>query len=150
MDGHVTVTMPIHPLKGECLPVLRWLRTLDGSRYVEVELPRGHGLRLPIAWVNGAVELDPTRPRLCIGALVRLTKLIGEKLDARSNLAVVRPDQNADNRRRGGRGNRASAAGRWAGLVGTGTRAEGNASRTPGFDASPVDARTAGRNRSRR
>ncbi|MCY1074310.1 hypothetical protein [Archangium lansingense] len=41
MIERVTVTLPIHPLKGVELPVARFIRSQDGRRYVDVEHPPG-------------------------------------------------------------------------------------------------------------
>jgi hypothetical protein len=44
----VTVTLPVHPLAGNVLPVIRWFRSGDDQRYVDVRHPDGHVFRLPL------------------------------------------------------------------------------------------------------
>jgi hypothetical protein len=52
------VTMPIHPLCGETLEVIRWVRFPDGRRYVDVQHPHdGRVIRLPLAFTDRAPSL---------------------------------------------------------------------------------------------
>jgi len=50
----VTVTLPIHPLRGESLPVLRAVRDRKGRSFVEAQHPDGWTLRLPVEWTDRA------------------------------------------------------------------------------------------------
>lgn len=47
----VTVTLPIHPLRGKQLAVFRW-ENGPGGRYALVEHPPGRRTRLPEAWTD--------------------------------------------------------------------------------------------------
>ena len=54
------MTMPIHPLCGETLEVVRWVRFPDGRRYVDVQHPHdGRVVRLPLAFTDRAPSLVP-------------------------------------------------------------------------------------------
>jgi len=55
----VTVTLPAHPLKGVKLPVIRFIRSQDGRRYVDVEHPPGQYMRLPVEWTDRSPPLVP-------------------------------------------------------------------------------------------
>ncbi|MFE8600322.1 hypothetical protein [Archangium violaceum] len=55
MIERVTVTLPVHPLKGVKLPVVRFIRSQDGRRYVDVEHPPGQYMRLPLEWTDRCV-----------------------------------------------------------------------------------------------
>jgi hypothetical protein len=57
----VTVTLPIHPLRGRRLILVRTLRAQDGQQYVDVEHPEGWHLRLPVEWTDRAPPLVPPR-----------------------------------------------------------------------------------------
>ncbi len=46
------MTMPIHPLCGETLEVIRWVRFPDGRRYVDVQPHGGRVIRLPLAFTD--------------------------------------------------------------------------------------------------
>ena len=48
----VAVTLAVHPLAGAKLSVVRWIRTRDGRRYVDVVHPDGHVFRLPVAYTD--------------------------------------------------------------------------------------------------
>ena len=47
--------MPVHPLAGSLLPVVRWVRSSDGRRYVDVRHTDGHVLRLPVDFTDQAL-----------------------------------------------------------------------------------------------
>jgi hypothetical protein len=47
----ITVTLPIHPLRGKQLAVFRW-ENGPGGRYALVEYPPGRRTRLPEAWTD--------------------------------------------------------------------------------------------------
>ena len=53
------VTMPIHPLCGETLEVIRWVRFPDGRRYVDVQPHGGRVIRLPLAFTDRAPSPVP-------------------------------------------------------------------------------------------
>ncbi len=57
----MTVTLPVHPLKGMRLPVLRWVRSQDGQRFVIIEHPRGWSIQLPVEWTDQASCWTPAR-----------------------------------------------------------------------------------------
>jgi hypothetical protein len=49
----IIVTMPIHPLCGERLEVIRWVRLPDGRRYVDVQQPHSErAMRLPLSFTD--------------------------------------------------------------------------------------------------
>jgi hypothetical protein len=60
----VTVTLPIHPLKGVELPVARFIRSQDGRRYVDVEHPPGQYMRLLLSdnYTSPATTITPPHP----------------------------------------------------------------------------------------
>ena len=73
----VTVTLPVHPLKGVKLPVTRFIRSQDGRRYVDVEHPPGQYMRLPVEWTDRSPPLVPPSVegravRLSVPALLEL------------------------------------------------------------------------------
>jgi hypothetical protein len=73
----VTITLPVHPLRGVRLPVVRTIRNQDGRRYIDVEYPRGWSLRLPIEWTDRSSPwVPPTveghEVRLSVSALLKL------------------------------------------------------------------------------
>lgn len=63
------MTLPVHPLKGAELRVVRWRRARDGRRHVEVEHPRGWIVSLPVSWTDAGI---PTGLAEKDGALVKL------------------------------------------------------------------------------
>jgi hypothetical protein len=48
----VTVTLPIHPLRGISLRVVRCVDGPGRERYIDAEDPAGRGLRLPLEWTD--------------------------------------------------------------------------------------------------
>ena len=50
----MTVTLPVHPLAGHALAVVRFVRTSDGRRYVDLQHPDGHVFRLPEDYTDRA------------------------------------------------------------------------------------------------
>jgi hypothetical protein len=83
----VIVTMPIHPLYGVDLPVVRIKRDYQhGGRYVLVACPRGGVLRLPLEWTDHAAPWVPLhmagRPvRLAASGLLQLAAVVHAALD---------------------------------------------------------------------
>jgi hypothetical protein len=86
----VTVTMPIHPLFGRRLRVLRYGGSRSAMKYLIVEYPPGRRLRFPEAWTDRVVSLpvpkvDGRTVRLAAKALLRLSRAVaaslGEKVD---------------------------------------------------------------------
>ena len=148
MDGHVTVTMAAHPLVGRRMRVLRWVRTFHGARYVEIEFPPGHGLRLPAHWVDGETEpRGEARARLSAATLVRLSEFIGAKLDGLKDRSTFRCDGgDGEAQRCGGERHRAERIGSPR-LVGARLRSAGESGGEPGIDAAPIDARRSRRRR---
>ena len=56
----MTITLPVHPLRGVPLVVIRdGIRARDGRRYVEVEHPGGWALRVPVDWTDQVVGQIP-------------------------------------------------------------------------------------------
>jgi hypothetical protein len=91
---HVTVTLPIHPLKGVALPVARFIRSQDGRRYVDVEHPPGQYMRLPLEWTDRSPPLVPPsvggrEVRLSIPALLKLAQAVQAALEQRRGSSVV-------------------------------------------------------------
>jgi hypothetical protein len=87
----VTITLPVHPLAGQQLAVVRHVRSVDGQRrYVDAEHPRGWTIRLPVEWTDRGSPQAPPRigkREIRIGAsgLLKLAAAVevalGEKLD---------------------------------------------------------------------
>ena len=50
----MTVTLPVHPLAGHALAVVRSVRTSDGRRYVDLQHRDGHVFRLPEDYTDRA------------------------------------------------------------------------------------------------
>lgn len=48
----MTVTLPVHPLAGHVLAVVRSVRSSDGRRYVDLQHPDGHVFRLPEGYTD--------------------------------------------------------------------------------------------------
>jgi hypothetical protein len=46
------VTLPVHPLAGHVLAVVRSVRCSDGRRYVDLQHPDGHVFRLPEGYTD--------------------------------------------------------------------------------------------------
>jgi len=146
----VTVTMPVHPLVGRKLRVVRWMRR-DGGRYVEVEFPPGRGLRLPGHWVDGSCEgeCESGRPRLSAVALLRLASLIDGKIDERDEGAIVRCDGGRGGRKRRQREGRTDRHDSRSGLVAADPGTEVDGAGAPGLDAAADNARERGRGKGR-
>ena len=64
-DQTVTVTLPVHPLAGHALAVVRSVRCRDGRRYVDLRHPDGHVFRLPEGYTDRAA------PTLAAGLAAR-------------------------------------------------------------------------------
>jgi len=100
--------MPIHPLHGQRLRVLRTERDRHGRRYVTVEHPPGAWLRLPVLWTDLGAPPPPPQiggreVRLSPTGLVRLAHavraILDEKLDRAGSAPILaarsRPDRDA-------------------------------------------------------
>ena len=90
----VTVTLPVHPLKGVKLPVVRFIRSQDGRRYVDVEHPPGQYMRLPLEWTDRSPPLVPPsvggrEVRLSVPALLKLAQAVQAALEQRRGSPVV-------------------------------------------------------------
>ncbi len=90
----VTVTLPIHPLKGMELPVARFIRSQDGRRYVDVEHPPGQYMRLPLEWTDRSSPLVPPsvggrEVRLSVPALLKLAQAVQAALEQRRGSPAV-------------------------------------------------------------
>jgi len=74
--------MPIHPLSGALVSVVRFERNYQhGGRYVVIDGPRGGALRLPIEWTDrGPPWVPPVvdgRPvRLAVRGLLLLARMV--------------------------------------------------------------------------
>ena len=93
--GFTQVIMPIHPLVGMQLRVVRLFRATDGRRLVDVENPLDYraSLRLPIDWTDlgnppPVASIDGRCPRLSPEAARRLATAV----QARIGMFVVHDD----------------------------------------------------------
>jgi hypothetical protein len=87
----VTITLPIHPLVGVRLALIRQVRSIDGKRrYIDAEHPCGWTIRLPIEWTDRAPSLLAPRVgdreiRLAAAGLLKVAAAVevalGQKLD---------------------------------------------------------------------
>ena len=55
----VIITLPVHPLRGSRLPVVRVHRRRNGRRYLDVEHPYGWVIRVPAEWTDRVVTCSP-------------------------------------------------------------------------------------------
>lgn len=101
----VTVCMPIHPLHGRRLRVVRIERDRHGRQFVTVEHPTAFWLRLPAHWTDRAAPPPPPRVdgrelRLSVAALVRLAAAVdvalGEKLDDPGSAPILAARSDTD------------------------------------------------------
>jgi hypothetical protein len=88
--------MPIHPLNGRRLRVLRTERDRHGGQYLTVEHPTGFWLRLPATWTDrGAPPAPPQlggrEVRLSITGLIRLGRAVHAMLDEKVARAESAP-----------------------------------------------------------
>ena len=112
----VTVTMPIHPLNGVDLAVVRFERDYQhGGRYVVVERPQGGPvLRLPIEWTDRGppwvpAQVDGRPVRLAASGLLRLARAV-QDVQART-LAISRPrSPDSSSGTEGGKGDATTSA----------------------------------------
>ncbi len=88
----VTVTLPVHPLCGSRLSVVRRIRDSRGHRYIDVRHPQGHVVRLPVDFTDVVPVVQmPQRggrePRASVAGLLALAAAVraapgdGRKLD---------------------------------------------------------------------
>src|SRR5262249_47849619 len=92
----ISVCMPIHPLNGQQLRVVRTERDRHGRQFITVEHPTGFWLRLPAAWTDRGAPLSPPQvggrqARLSITALVRLARAVRAKLDQKVDHVLSAP-----------------------------------------------------------
>lgn len=59
------MTLPVHPLVGRALAVVRSVRSSDGRRYIDLQHPDGHVFRLPEGYTDRAA------PAVAAGAVGR-------------------------------------------------------------------------------
>jgi hypothetical protein len=90
LSERVTITLPVHPLKGVALPVYRFIRSQDGRRYVDVEHPAGQYMRLPLEWTDRAPPLVPPSVDgraacLSVPALLELASAVQVALSGRQS-----------------------------------------------------------------
>jgi hypothetical protein len=81
----VSVTFPVHPLRGMSLAVVRIVRHHSGQQYVDVEHPKGGFIRLPLEWTDRrAPVVEPVaggqQVRLDALALLKLAEAVEEVL----------------------------------------------------------------------
>jgi hypothetical protein len=98
----VTITLAVHPLAGQPLPVIRWLR-VRGEPYVELLHPRGWTIRVPQEWTErgrpAVVPVLDGRPvRLGLAGLVRIATHVRQKLDSGDRETTVAAHETADGR----------------------------------------------------
>ncbi len=75
----VEVTLPIHPLRGQRLAVLRQSQDRDGQRRFDVAHPLGGTIRMPQDWTDRALRpATPPQPPLLAQApaLLRLAQAV--------------------------------------------------------------------------
>lgn len=98
----VRVCMPIHPLNGLQLRVVRTERDRHGRQWITVEHPAGCWLRLPATWTDRGAPPPPPQiggrvVRLSITGLIRLGRavrtMLDEKLTAQDRLRYWRQDR---------------------------------------------------------
>ena len=111
----MTVTLPVHPLVGARLTVVRFVRHQDGRRYIDVEHPRGWTLRLPLDWTDRAASWAPPRisgceVRLAVRGLVQLARAVDAALCRKLDHSVEVPTL-PEHREGAGSDVRASSAG---------------------------------------
>ena len=87
-DGQrVTVTLPIHPLYGRALPLIRTSRHRDGRQFVIAEHPAGWSIRLPLEWTDrgepaGRAPVGTDAPRGSVEALRGVARTVRTILDS--------------------------------------------------------------------
>jgi hypothetical protein len=96
----VTVTLPVHPLAGQPLAVVRWVNR-RGTRYVELEHPQGWSIRVPVSWTDrgapAVVSGLPGRPAaLDVAGLRNLAAYVRGELDGSYDRATLTPGGEAD------------------------------------------------------
>jgi hypothetical protein len=78
----VTVTLPIHPLRGASLRVLRSWGRPEREQFIEVEHPSGGSLRLPLRWTDRGQPVPVSESaRSTARELLRLTRAVRLLLD---------------------------------------------------------------------
>jgi Family of unknown function (DUF5372) len=97
----VTVTLPVHPLAGHALPVVRSVRCSDGRRYVDLEHPDGHVFRLPEGYTDRAAPTVATGVaerglRAAVEDLLRVAAAVGA---AKVNEGTVKLDKSGGRER---------------------------------------------------
>ena len=97
----MTITLPVHPLKGILLPMIRAVRGQDGRRYVDAEHPQGGFFRLPVEWTDRAApwiapRLHGREVLLDVRSLLELACAVRTALDSsrgRPKKGPVVPEQ---------------------------------------------------------
>lgn len=80
------MTLPIHPLLGQSLQVVRAVRRPDGQGFVDVEHPAGGTLRLPDGWTDrgrpspAAVTVAGRAPRATAEGLLKVARVVAAAL----------------------------------------------------------------------
>src|SRR5215510_11632691 len=88
--------MPIHPLNGQQLRVVRTERDRHGRQWITVEHPAGCWLRLPATWTDRGAPPPPPQiggrvVRLSITGLIRLGRAVRTMLDEKVDRAGSAP-----------------------------------------------------------
>jgi len=102
-SNEVTITMPVHPLRGETLALVRVERDRNsGCRYVLAETPEGRRLRIPESWTDRCVfvgphQIDGREAKLVLSGLLCLADAVADmgkcrNIDIRSEKAKIRGD----------------------------------------------------------
>ena len=97
----VTVTLPVHPLVGHALAVVRFVRHGDGRRYVDLQHPHGHVFRLPESYTDRAAptvaaEVAGRGLRATVQDLLRVAAVVGA---AEVNENMVKLDRSSGRER---------------------------------------------------
>ena len=86
----VTITLPIHPLVGHALPLVREVRDRHRRLFLDVEHPRGWTLRVPADWTDRGPP-TPTTSQPILGS-VRGLRRLGRQVSAASGVIDMATD----------------------------------------------------------
>jgi len=78
--------MPVHPFCGRKLPLVHPVVTADGRRYLDLAVPDGTMLRVPVEWTDRGAPVAPPRidgrdVRLSARWLLELAGAVADMLD---------------------------------------------------------------------
>jgi hypothetical protein len=83
-SNEVTITMPVHPLRGETLTLVRVERDRNsGCRFVLAETQEGRRLRIPESWTDRCVferphQIDGREAKLVLSGLLCLADVVAD------------------------------------------------------------------------